>query len=305
MSSNLIFYPILIMLGLITSFTDLKSGHIRNKHLLLATILGLLFYLYLLITHQYVFTIHFALNIIIGLSIGMLLYLTDSWGAGDAKLYFVVCLLMPTDKYSNIFPFASLTVFTNIFVLSTCVLFCLSMYQLIKYKSKTLDTINRVIKSKNPLLKHTIFLKFAQQMAESLMIVVCVGWIVPPITIKLFPNATSFVSFMFMYGCYHYIRKFGTIFLGSFRKGIKFAAMCFLVRLYFQFMDLIMIEPLYISIKKTLLYALTFYFLHSFLALYDEKKGKLRFAPIIFVGALLTNTNFLNFIINFLKSFRN
>ena len=97
-----ILYSIIIILGFLTSYTDIKSRKIKNTHLLFAATAGLFAYIYLIINQIIIPDINFGLNLLLGIGIGAVLYFTDTWGAGDAKLFAVCCLLMPTEKYSKL-----------------------------------------------------------------------------------------------------------------------------------------------------------------------------------------------------------
>ena len=96
-----IFLPAILALGIITSIEDIKTGKIRNKWLLLALayfmIGSIIVLIYSMPSRSYlIFT---AINAAASLVLGMILWHFGIWSAGDAKLFFVFCLLIPLSTY--------------------------------------------------------------------------------------------------------------------------------------------------------------------------------------------------------------
>ncbi|NJE26912.1 transposase [Thermococcus sp. MV5] len=89
-----------VIMGILTSYTDAKTGFIDDKHVFPIAGFGILYYLYqgFLVEHD----IPYALSGIIGMGsgflLGYLLYLMGGWASGD------VVILM---GYSALFPYAS------------------------------------------------------------------------------------------------------------------------------------------------------------------------------------------------------
>ena len=287
-----IFYPIIIVLGFFTSYTDIKSRKIRNKHLLFATVLGIVAYLYLIIDQKIILNISSTSNVLLGMGIGMLLYLTDTWGAGDAKLFAVFCLLMPTEKYAHIFPFASIVIFANTFLLGIFVMLLFSITGFVQSKTQL-----------STLFKSIFSMSTADRLLESLLITVCLGWIVPPIMRTIFPAISSWSLFIILYFCYHMLRKVLRRIITNYYMALIIAIFGLLARFYFQHSQSFGPNAL-ISIKITFYYAISFHCLHTILTSNDEKKNTVPFAPLIFLGTLLANTNFLNSILDILRSLR-
>ena len=138
--------PIFFLLGAIISYEDIRYGKIKNKWIAIGAIWGTAVYLFFLlwllagpfITNFYythivnlpadaprpVFTLHFSflvrslINSFIALLVGFLIWRGKGWAAGDAKLFFVFSLLIPTKYYwKSYFPiFPSFTLLINIFI---------------------------------------------------------------------------------------------------------------------------------------------------------------------------------------------
>jgi len=285
------FYPIIIALGLFTSYTDIKFRKIRNKHLFFATVLGLAAYIYLTADQKNALNSDLILNLLVGTGIGLLLYFTDTWGAGDAKLFAVFCLLMPIEKYSHILPYASIALFVNIFVLSTLVFLFLSIVQ--------------IINTNTPIFKTLFSADTLQNIGRSFAIIICLNWTFAPILHFLVPNVTLMLHIITMYFYYHMIHKIleNRVDHTTFRTEFSILGLGLLARLFFQPSDFIGIN-LVTTLKYTIAFTFIFHTMRVILETNtsnDEKKRNIPFAPLIFLGALLTNTNFLNSIMSFFK----
>ncbi len=284
----LFFYTIILILGFATSYTDIKFRKIRNRHLLLATAFGLATYTYLIASHQMAFNINLIWNFFIGLGIGLLLYFTDTWGAGDAKLFTVFCLLMPTEKYSSIFFFPPLAIFANIFLLSTLAILILSAKQ--------------IIKDRKEILKKIFSWSTLSMLGWSFLAIFSLRWIIEAAINLLMPKAPFFLTIIFLLLLYRIIfRMIGTL------KGNRILVFILglgLVSRFFAFPLDLNIVSFFSDLKTTLIFTLIFYSLSVILGLNkpDDKAIKsIPFAPLMLIGTLLTNTNFINSIIQILN----
>ncbi len=102
------FLPVILILGIVTSYTDLNYGKIRNKHILIA--LACIPVLYAIIITYYYFTgIPVRVSYLADLGINMLIALIFAffawhfrvWSAADGKLFFAYSGLVPLTMYSN------------------------------------------------------------------------------------------------------------------------------------------------------------------------------------------------------------
>ena len=285
-----IFYPIIITLGFFTSYTDTKSGKIKNRHLLFALVSGLAIYAYLTLSQNPILGPGLAWNFFISLGIGLTLYFTDTWSAGDAKLFMVFCLLMPTEKYSHIIPSASIVVFVNIFLLSTIVML--------------FSSINHILKTKTQIFKQIFSASVLERLVISFLIMISFSWIVPILMQALIPKITVFLHVMLMYFAYHALYAFIIHGVPDRRIGFMLFGLGFLIRLYFHPLDFLGISIL-TTLKKTIIYSFSFSCLYIILEKNKPTNEKhAPFAPIIFLGTLLANTNFLDSIMKVLMILR-
>ena len=108
---------VIVLFGLLTSYTDIKEGKIKNQHVLL--LLGAAIFVNVLITKAFLekpfeTLMNFAATLL--LSFGM--YYRNLWSEGDAKLFSAFVLLIPVTSYVyfplNFFP--ALNILINTFV---------------------------------------------------------------------------------------------------------------------------------------------------------------------------------------------
>lgn len=284
-----IFYPIIIVLGFFTSYTDIKSQKIRNKHLFWGALFGLCIYAHLIITQNITPTIDLGSNLLLGIGLGLLLYFTDTWGAGDAKLFAVFCLLMPTEKYSHIFPFASIAIFVNVFVLSTLALLIVS--------------INQLVKSEAQIFKMFFSLETFKRLKNSLFIILSLSWMFTPILSFLIPKVTMFLFMLIHYCFYSLIYSVLNKYPRNHSARGLILVSGLIARFYFQpeFFARASILP---NIKITLYYTLSFHYLRSIITSENKNNKNMPFAPIIFLGTILANTEFLNSVLHILRVLR-
>lgn len=98
------FLPIIIMLGLVTSYEDYKHGKIRNKWLIISIIYALIMHTALVVAKIIAYKTFLALLLIFGISlvISYFMWKKDMWSAGDAKLFCTYILLVPAAAYSSV-----------------------------------------------------------------------------------------------------------------------------------------------------------------------------------------------------------
>jgi len=125
MNLLMFFLPMIIFLGIITSYEDIKKGKIKNKWIVLSLLYSfsvlslLIIYLFvskLPIFFSYVFD--YFLNFVIAFIFVFITWKIGMWSAGDAKLFLAYVALLPLSVYSNGYVnyFPSLILFINTFV---------------------------------------------------------------------------------------------------------------------------------------------------------------------------------------------
>lgn len=102
------FLPVVLLLGFVTSYTDIKKGKIRNMHIILALLYILISYSIIIfyynssgipIRFSYIFDL--GLNMLIALIFGFVAWHFKVWSAADGKLFLAYSGLVPLTAYSN------------------------------------------------------------------------------------------------------------------------------------------------------------------------------------------------------------
>jgi hypothetical protein len=123
----------LLLIGVITSYSDIKYGKIKNIHLLLGFIYVLFLYSFLFFYSYFIihqpsnskYIVELIINGSITFILGYLLWHFNSWAAGDAKLFFIYSLLIPLEFYSkNYVPYFP----SSILLIDTFLLICLIFF---------------------------------------------------------------------------------------------------------------------------------------------------------------------------------
>jgi len=95
------FLPAIILLGILTSYEDIKERKIRNKYVVTALVLAIainavLYFGNIIVLNQ---ILDQLIVILFSLVIGIVLWLMQMWSAGDAKLYIAFVALIPSHIY--------------------------------------------------------------------------------------------------------------------------------------------------------------------------------------------------------------
>lgn len=287
----LYFYLIIAALGLASSYTDIKFKKIKNIHLLIAIAMGLAAYVYLIVTHQMTVNMNLAWNILIGIGIGLILYLTDTWSAGDAKLFMVFCLLMPAAKGPSLFFFPSIAIFMNIFLASMLAILILSTSQ--------------IIKDRKIILKKIFSVSTLSLLGISFLTIFCFKWIIENLISFLIPQGTPLISLVVLFFMYQFIQK-----KTGKRQDAIIVFLIFGLTLVLRFLIYPLdsnIENFLSYLKLTLFYTLLLHILFIIFNLKksdNETKKTIPFALLMFLGVMLTNTNFTNWIIQILDALK-
>jgi Flp pilus assembly protein protease CpaA len=288
------FYFPIIALGILSSYTDIKYKAIRNRHLLWFGALALVIHAYLQINHEITIDYNLLLNLLIGIIIGYAFYSLNMWGAGDAKLFIVFSLLMPTKRHSGFIPFPSVILFMNIFLLSMLAMIILGLHNIIKNKINLFSKIDLAA-----LGKKIIF---------SFLTVLGINWIVSYLTKHLnvyFPPTANILIVYILYSVLY--RALRRKVMKALRKKIMIFAIVaflgFILRAILR-IDNFNYATLILNLMQILKYTLVFYFIN--LLIYPEKNKEneepsIPFAPFMFLGAAITDTNFIYYAARFIN----
>ena len=135
-----------ILLGIVTTATDLRRGKIYNKAIAAAIIAGLVFNLLQL---QFATPLEFASNTLFAFFAGFLFFAARLWSAADAKLFLAYALLVPAAFYANSYIplFPSLDILINAFV--PVFIFLLAKLLLQSTKKEKFDSLRKCFAPKS------------------------------------------------------------------------------------------------------------------------------------------------------------
>jgi len=130
---SLLFGSIIIFIGGVTSYEDIRYGKIKNKWILSGLIGGILIFLLgisLGIIDNWAYIQKVIINTFIALVVGYLMWQYKLWAAGDAKLFALYAFLVPLNYYSNWYLeyFPSFVLLVNTFLLALCFLLAKAIY---------------------------------------------------------------------------------------------------------------------------------------------------------------------------------
>ncbi len=277
---SIYFYGLIVLTGILTIYTDICQRKIKNAHLLFIGSLALLLYFILFLSGNLKMSIHLILNPIAGLVIGFLFYLSGLWKPGDAKLFATYSLLLPANGYSAILPLSCFTLFINTFLLSFLFLLPLSIYGIIH---------NKTMVFKKAAIKKVILF-----FGQIFFITFCVSWVIQPIMAFLPLQNNIFLNFILLFGGYLLISKC----LGRISKFlIVFIMIAGLALRYIVMPYSFSVDNFFSYLRYMLVYSIIFYILTNIVYLKEQKPMRISFSPFVFLGALLTNTDFLWWVI--------
>ena len=116
------FLPMILFLGIVTSYEDIKFGKIRNKWIVISFLYSILITLFIHFFNNHYnldfeYLIGYFLTALISLLAGFLIWYFGLWTAGDAKLYFAFAIILPFIRNSEgINHFFAFTLLGNIFI---------------------------------------------------------------------------------------------------------------------------------------------------------------------------------------------
>ena len=117
----MIFLSIILIIGVITTSTDLVKKKIYNQHLAIGAALCLIAIVYTAIfKHEHVL-FHIA-NGLVAFLIGFFLHRVTLWRGGDAKLFTLYAFLMPTPVFNHLLFPSVVSLFSCSFIAGTAIL---------------------------------------------------------------------------------------------------------------------------------------------------------------------------------------
>ena len=161
---NIIFLPVILLIGFITSYEDITSSRIKNKWVFSGLFYSFLVYAFVWVSYGLgIFGDNllwnfdkWCINLLISSITAYLLWHFKTWGAGDAKLFICYSALIPMGQYSRVYfdyYFASFLLLLAIFIPATAFLFLKSIAYFIKKFILSKDRKKTIVLIKEKLVK--------------------------------------------------------------------------------------------------------------------------------------------------------
>ncbi len=285
---NTISFCVIFLIGSLTIFTDVKFQKIHNKHLALGGLLSII-PLSLSIIYAYDNALYHCINGLIAFIVGFILFKFEFWRGGDAKLFVLYAFLMPIPENSPV-PFPCVT------SLLACS-FILGMIIISPFLLKDILVNHKTI-------VNALFLPDQRQrMFFAAIWVLLYSWVIFPIYyFARITNIAIIIPFSFILFNRKYKQKSKIIqnFIPTFLKKNWFEipgciVLGFLMRLWLAPYLLTWQEVTH-SIYIILLSLLASTFMHVTFSCVKEYQDRIPFAPLLFMGCLMSYTPFLTLI---------
>ena len=291
----MIFFSIILIIGLITTFTDLKSKKIYNQHLVLGAVAGIIATAYTAVFRHENVLFHISSGLLAFL-VGFLMHRFALWRGGDAKLFTLYAFLMPPSVYDHLLFPSALSLFACSFLAGTVILLPIFIKDIIIHH-KTIG--NDLVL---PTKREALF--------RGVMRITFYSWVLFPIyylariylASTLNPVIILTISYLLFKWRYEIRKKVGKHYIIEFFKK-EYVPLS--IGLAWGFLTRLLLSPNSLSFS-----ALTRYFIMIMLSAglsicidttfnhfkdYHERVG---FAPLLFIGCILTYTPFLTWIMD-------
>ncbi|MEI7998757.1 MAG: prepilin peptidase [Candidatus Omnitrophota bacterium] len=282
----MILLSIILVLGVFTTFTDLKGKKIYNQHLAIGAILGIIATFYITLFKHEDFLSH-IINGLFAFLIGFLLHRFNLWRGGDAKLFSLYSFLMPPTAHNNF-------LFSNVISLFSCS-FIIGMIILMPFFIKDIIKNHKIIKS--DLFSPTK----RQGLSKAIITTISFSWILTPLysLLKITnPIIILTITYLFFNWGYtdekivknHYIFE---IFKKNYLKILIFIILGLSLRFWLCPNSLSYLALLKYIIMLLLTTTLST-FIHTTFYHFKDYHERVPFAPLLFIGCIISYTPFLS-----------
>ena len=273
-----LFVYITLAIGLLTTITDIGQKKIYNIHLILGAGLGLLAAWYVLLTDPAIIIAHLV-NASFSLPISWLIYHFKLWRGGDAKLFCLYAFLMPPLGHGNFLFSGAISLFACSFIAGTIILIPL----FIKDNAANYNTV----------IQHAFPLEKRKNLYTNIRITFLLSWILFPFYYFLrfihIPVISLGITYIIFILANQFLRE---IRINNIAK-ISMIALGIFLRLWINPLSLSW-PILPYSILRIVLLSVVSAYIYASLDLLKEYHERVAFAPLLFMGFLLSYTPFLS-----------
>lgn len=178
------FLPMILFLGIVTSYEDTKYGKIKNKWMILALAYGFVVYAafigfyFLNNSLNTAYLLELGTNIVFSLFVGFGMWYFGLWTAGDGKLFIAYSVLLPLSAYKYGYQewIPSITLLINIFIVGLIFMLGLVSYELRlnALKNASLSFLKNFFQPKQ-LLNSIVYLFAVYWVIELLLSFISIG----------------------------------------------------------------------------------------------------------------------------------
>lgn len=292
------FYPAIVGLGLMASYTDIRYRLIKNKHLLLALGYALIMYvfIYFMTDSPLDFVRLVVLNLLAACGLAYIFYLKDIWAAGDAKLFITLSVLAVSFKYSSLFLVPTLALFVNTALISF-------IFQLVKSLKNIVMNLRDIPAS--------ILNERLKKIPLSLAIVFTVTWIVW-FSFSKVDFSHPLLALALTYASYFCLSRWMQRLKEQKRVLVLILVLGLALRLRVQPQFFMSIEKILAYLVTMLKYTILFSLIDFVLFFHHERKkdnhgshrSDIPFAPFMFLGALAMESPLIVFTLRLLYAIK-
>lgn len=288
--STVIFFSIILIISMLTVISDLKSKKIYNEHLIIGAVLGLTTTIYTAVWLQENVLFH-IINGLIAFIAGTFFHRIGIWRGGDAKLFTLYAFLMPALERNHILLSSVVNLFACSFIAGAIILIPIF--------------IKDIASNYNAIIIRLLSPKKNKFMFTYIQLTIFYSWILFPIYYFAgfihFPAMSLVITYLIFYIVRHFLKKAPvtrrTEYIGL-GCGI---ALGFLMRLWLSPNSLSW-PILPYSILKIWLFSALSACIYAMLDLFNkEYHSRVPFAPLLFIGCVLSYTPFLTWIIHLVR----
>jgi len=275
------FFYIILLIGALTTFTDLKSKKIYNQHLIIGAILGLMAIVYASVfRHENV--LYHIINGLIAFVIAFFLYHSALWKGGDAKLFTLYAFLMPPVEFGPV-PFSSaVSLLASSFITGMTIL--------------TPAYIKDIITNRQIIVNELFSAEKGRTLFRAMLRVILFSWILFPIyyflkvTHPIIMMTTMFICFSFKYNKHpkaplKFFKRDYLLLTSGFAFGLLTRLLLHPDSMSFPALGwYLMIVTLSTAISTSI---------YSTFDHFTNSQERIPFAPLLFMGCLLSYTPFL------------
>ncbi|MDE1919918.1 MAG: prepilin peptidase [Candidatus Omnitrophica bacterium] len=281
------FGVIILCVGVLTTFTDLKNKKIYNLHLGLGALMGLLAVAYTALKGQEHVLFHLV-DGAVAFGVGFLLHRSSLWKGGDAKLFALYAFLMPPPEFKLII-FPQVTdLFACSFIAGTILLIPL--------------LIKNIIINRGTIATQAFSPAKRRGLGSAMGTLIFYSWALFPI--YYLARLTNPVVILFILYCFfnwgYSTREIKKDEVAAHRK--RFYLELLIVFLV-GFLSRLWLAPDSLDGPSLLRYGLMIVFsctvsvcIHTVLEHVKEYRDRVPFAPLLFLGCLLSYTPFLTYL---------